>query len=137
MMMVVVLIFTVCWLPYHIYFIITFYYPNINQETYIQRLFLAIYWLAMSNSMYNPIIYYYMNSRYVFEVYFMLSVYEVFILNWLLVCSIFIIQVEQNILARTEEKIEFRENSEIFFSFLLDKFSLEMGVWVLFNYLRK
>ncbi|KAL5284974.1 TACR2 family protein [Megaselia abdita] len=64
MMMVVVSIFAVCWLPFHIYFILTFYYPQITEEDYIQELYLAIYWLAMSNSMYNPIIYYYMNSRF-------------------------------------------------------------------------
>ncbi|KAJ6637260.1 Tachykinin-like peptides receptor 99D [Pseudolycoriella hygida] len=64
MMMVVVLIFAVCWLPFHVYFIITSYYPKITKFEYIQEIYLAIYWLAMSNSMYNPIIYCWMNSRF-------------------------------------------------------------------------
>lgn len=65
MMMVVVIIFAVCWLPYQLYFIIIAYYPKITRSKYIQETFLAIYWLAMSNSMYNPIIYCWMNARYV------------------------------------------------------------------------
>ncbi|KAF4525103.1 hypothetical protein B566_EDAN006325 [Ephemera danica] len=63
MMMVVVLIFVVCWLPFHVYFILTSHLPEITNWTYIQEVYLAIYWLAMSNSMYNPIIYCWMNSR--------------------------------------------------------------------------
>jgi uncharacterized RDD family membrane protein YckC len=63
MMIVVVSIFAVCWLPFHIYFILTSSMPEITNENYIQELYLAIYWLAMSNSMYNPIIYCWMNSR--------------------------------------------------------------------------
>lgn len=65
MMIVVVVIFGVCWLPFHMYFIVTSYYPEITNFKYIQEIYLAIYWLAMSNSMYNPIIYCWMNSRLV------------------------------------------------------------------------
>nr|XP_970102.3 PREDICTED: tachykinin-like peptides receptor 99D isoform X2 [Tribolium castaneum] len=64
MMMVVVIIFAVCWLPYHLYFIVISYFPEITNSTYIQETYLAIYWLAMSNSMYNPIIYCWMNARF-------------------------------------------------------------------------
>ncbi|XP_070526208.1 tachykinin-like peptides receptor 99D isoform X3 [Cardiocondyla obscurior] len=64
MMIVVVVIFAVCWLPFHMYFIVTSYLPEITNEPYIQEVFLGIYWLAMSNSMYNPIIYCWMNTRH-------------------------------------------------------------------------
>ncbi|XP_011871716.1 PREDICTED: tachykinin-like peptides receptor 99D isoform X2 [Vollenhovia emeryi] len=64
MMIVVVVIFAVCWLPFHMYFIVTSYLPEITNEPYIQEVFLGIYWLAMSNSMYNPIIYCWMNTRF-------------------------------------------------------------------------
>ncbi|KAL3278805.1 hypothetical protein HHI36_016328 [Cryptolaemus montrouzieri] len=64
MMMVVVIIFAVCWLPYHLYFIVTSYFPEITNAPYIQETYLAIYWLAMSNSMYNPMIYCWMNARF-------------------------------------------------------------------------
>eukprot|EP00095_Tigriopus_kingsejongensis_P012504 maker-scaffold221_size251850-snap-gene-1.11 protein:Tk12504 transcript:maker-scaffold221_size251850-snap-gene-1.11-mRNA-1 annotation:"neuropeptide gpcr a24" len=63
MMVMVVFIFGVCWLPYHIYFIISNAYPEINFSPHIQDIYLAIYWLAMSNAMYNPMIYCFMNSR--------------------------------------------------------------------------
>ena len=37
MMMMVVLIFIVCWLPYHTYFITANIYPEINHSEYIQE----------------------------------------------------------------------------------------------------
>ncbi|CAG4918000.1 unnamed protein product [Colias eurytheme] len=64
MMIVVVVIFAVCWLPFHVYFIVTSYYPDVVNYKYIQEIYLGIYWLAMSNSMYNPIIYCWMNSKF-------------------------------------------------------------------------
>ncbi|CAH4035652.1 unnamed protein product [Pieris brassicae] len=64
MMIVVVVIFAVCWLPFHVYFIVTSYYPDVVNYEYIQEIYLGIYWLAMSNSMYNPIIYCWMNSKF-------------------------------------------------------------------------
>ncbi|XP_076360621.1 tachykinin-like peptides receptor 99D [Tachypleus tridentatus] len=64
MMIVVVFIFTVCWLPYHIYFLLAHHHPQIISTNYVQHIYLSIYWLAMSNSMYNPIIYCWMNSRF-------------------------------------------------------------------------
>ncbi|CAG9136568.1 unnamed protein product [Plutella xylostella] len=64
MMMVVVVIFAVCWLPFHVYFLVTSYYPDVVNYEHIQEIYLGIYWLAMSNSMYNPIIYCWMNSKF-------------------------------------------------------------------------
>ncbi|XP_050685417.1 tachykinin-like peptides receptor 99D [Leptidea sinapis] len=64
MMIVVVVIFAVCWLPFHTYFLVTSYYPDVVNYEHIQEIYLGIYWLAMSNSMYNPIIYCWMNSKF-------------------------------------------------------------------------
>ncbi|XP_068631120.1 tachykinin-like peptides receptor 99D [Battus philenor] len=64
MMIVVVVIFAVCWLPFHVYFLVTSYYPEVVNYPHIQEIYLGIYWLAMSNSMYNPIIYCWMNSKF-------------------------------------------------------------------------
>ncbi|XP_063360190.1 tachykinin-like peptides receptor 99D isoform X4 [Cydia amplana] len=64
MMIVVVLIFAVCWLPFHVYFVVTAYYPELTNQEYIQEVYLGIYWLAMSNSMFNPMIYCCMNSKF-------------------------------------------------------------------------
>ena len=61
---VVVLIFMVCWAPYHIYFIVVYHVPTIMRSSYVCHLFLFFYLLAMSNSCVNPIIYYWMNKRF-------------------------------------------------------------------------
>ncbi|XP_056259833.1 tachykinin receptor 1b [Seriola aureovittata] len=63
MMIVVVCTFAVCWLPYHIYFLLHQFFPDLFEQRYIQQVYLAVMWLAMSSTMYNPIIYYCLNSR--------------------------------------------------------------------------
>merc|ERR1711974_389887 len=37
---------------------------GIRRQPYIQHVYLGFYWLAMSNSMFNPLIYYWMNARF-------------------------------------------------------------------------
>ncbi|KAF7495164.1 Tachykinin-like peptides receptor 86C [Sarcoptes scabiei] len=64
MLIFVVVVFAVCWLPYHIYFITTYQWPHLTTVKGIQHIFLAIYWLAMSNSLLNPIILLMMNNRF-------------------------------------------------------------------------
>ncbi|XP_061684761.1 neuromedin-K receptor-like isoform X2 [Syngnathoides biaculeatus] len=63
MMMVVVVTFALCWLPYHVYFMVTGLNKNLSKWKSIQQVYLAVLWLAMSSSMYNPIIYCCLNSR--------------------------------------------------------------------------
>ncbi|CAH1101890.1 unnamed protein product [Psylliodes chrysocephalus] len=60
----VVMIFGVCWLPYHGYFIYVYFDTNILFYKYTQHVYLGFYWFAMSNAMVNPIIYYWMNARF-------------------------------------------------------------------------
>ncbi|XP_068614150.1 substance-K receptor-like [Brachionichthys hirsutus] len=64
MMVVVVVTFAMCWLPYHVYFILGSFNKEIYKEHYIQQVYLAIFWLAMSSTMYNPIIYCCLNQRF-------------------------------------------------------------------------
>ncbi|XP_076149274.1 tachykinin receptor 3a [Alosa pseudoharengus] len=64
MMIIVVVTFAICWLPYHIYFLLSGLYRPINRWKYIQQVYLSIMWLAMSSTMYNPIIYCCLNSRF-------------------------------------------------------------------------
>ncbi|XP_041922698.1 substance-K receptor [Alosa sapidissima] len=64
MMIVVVVTFAICWLPYHIYFILGSFNRDIYKQHYIQQVYLAIFWLAMSSTMYNPIIYCCLNQRF-------------------------------------------------------------------------
>ncbi|KAL2083246.1 hypothetical protein ACEWY4_021019 [Coilia grayii] len=64
MMIVVVVTFAICWLPYHIYFILSSISMDIYNQHFIQQVYLAIFWLAMSSTMYNPIIYCCLNQRF-------------------------------------------------------------------------
>ncbi len=74
MFIVVVIIFAVCWLPYHVYFIYTYHHKEIVRKPFIQHVYLGFYWLAMANSMFNPLVYYWMNARYCIFIYFWLFV---------------------------------------------------------------
>lgn len=65
MFILVVLIFGLCWLPYHGYFIYVYYDTKVIFSKYTQHVYLSFYWLAMSNAMVNPLIYYWMNARLV------------------------------------------------------------------------
>ncbi|KAL1445456.1 hypothetical protein MTO96_045021, partial [Rhipicephalus appendiculatus] len=62
MLFTVVLLFAVCWLPYHAYFLYVSHNPDVVYLDHIQHVYLAMYWLAMSHAMCNPLIYYCMNK---------------------------------------------------------------------------
>uniref|UniRef100_A0A3B3BKS9 Neuromedin-K receptor n=1 Tax=Oryzias melastigma TaxID=30732 RepID=A0A3B3BKS9_ORYME len=64
MMIIVVVTFALCWLPYHVYFIVTGLNKRLSKWKYIQQVYLSVMWLAMSSTMYNPIIYCCLNSRF-------------------------------------------------------------------------
>ncbi|TSR04312.1 Substance-P receptor [Bagarius yarrelli] len=64
MMIVVVCTFAVCWLPYHVFFLLHQFFPLLFEKPFIQQVYLAIMWLAMSSTMYNPIIYCCLNDRF-------------------------------------------------------------------------
>lgn len=64
MLLIVVILFTVSWLPYHAYFIYLFHHPAAAYADCIQHVYLAMYLLAMAHTAYNPIVYYCMNQRF-------------------------------------------------------------------------
>ncbi|CAB1431726.1 unnamed protein product [Pleuronectes platessa] len=64
MMIIVVVTFALCWLPYHVYFIVTGLNKRLSKWKNIQQVYLSVLWLAMSSTMYNPIIYCCLNSRF-------------------------------------------------------------------------
>ncbi|XP_010790132.1 neuromedin-K receptor-like [Notothenia coriiceps] len=64
MMIIVVVTFALCWLPYHTYFIVMGLNKRLSRWKYIQQVYLSVLWLAMSSTMYNPIIYCCLNSRF-------------------------------------------------------------------------
>ncbi|XP_075262991.1 tachykinin-like peptides receptor 99D [Convolutriloba macropyga] len=53
----VVCIFLLCWLPIRLYQVIKFIYPSILKSPLVPKFYLAAYWLGVSNSTWNPIIY--------------------------------------------------------------------------------
>ncbi|KAJ0050922.1 hypothetical protein NL108_009916, partial [Boleophthalmus pectinirostris] len=62
MMIIVVVTFALCWLPYHVYFIVMGLNKDLGRRKFIQQVYLSVLWLAMSSTMYNPIIYCCLNS---------------------------------------------------------------------------
>ena len=67
MLMTMSTLFTLCWMPLHIFFIIASYKPGwmekISQET-ANILYFSVTWLALSNSFQNPIIYGFLNNNF-------------------------------------------------------------------------
>lgn len=57
MLVIVVVLFGVCWLPLQMYNILQVTWPQINSYRYINIIWFFCDWLAMSNSCYNPFIY--------------------------------------------------------------------------------
>ncbi|VDM98913.1 unnamed protein product [Thelazia callipaeda] len=65
MLALVVMIFMVLWLPYQLYFAVLYTYVGaLFDHKMSLYIYLNIYWLGMSSTIFNPIIYYFMNQRY-------------------------------------------------------------------------
>ena len=64
MFVVIISVFGVCWLPYHVYFLYSYHQPTIMTLPYIKHVYLGFYWLAMANCAVNPVIYYWMGNRF-------------------------------------------------------------------------
>ncbi|XP_005110250.2 neuropeptide FF receptor 1, partial [Aplysia californica] len=70
MLVLVVIMFGVCWLPLHTFFLVIDFNPELmmNQSESQQRistvLFYSAFWLAMSNSCANPVIYGFTNDSF-------------------------------------------------------------------------
>ena len=47
-MVLVVVTFAICWLPYHLYFILGTFQEDIYCRKFIQQVYLALFWLALS-----------------------------------------------------------------------------------------
>ena len=62
-MVFMMIFFAVAWLPYHVYFLLAHHFPEILNSSNVQNIYLAIYALAMSHSMSNPLILCWMNHR--------------------------------------------------------------------------
>ena len=65
MLVIVVILFGICWLPLQTYNILQATFPQINEFKYINIIWFCCDWLAMSNSCYNPFIYGIYNVKFV------------------------------------------------------------------------
>ncbi|XP_059225305.1 RYamide receptor [Stomoxys calcitrans] len=64
MLIIVVIVFGVCWLPLQLYNILYVTIPEINEYQFIGIVWFSCDWLAMSNSCYNPFIYGIYNEKF-------------------------------------------------------------------------
>ncbi|GAB0091981.1 hypothetical protein DMENIID0001_069090 [Sergentomyia squamirostris] len=63
MMVTVVIVFTVCWLPFNILGLLL-YHEDVQSWQMLPYFWFGCHWLAMAHSCCNPIIYCYMNERF-------------------------------------------------------------------------
>ncbi|XP_073989813.1 RYamide receptor isoform X2 [Rhodnius prolixus] len=64
MMVTVVVVFTVCWLPFNMLLLIWEANPALSDWHGLPYIYFALHWLAMSHSCYNPLIYCWLNARF-------------------------------------------------------------------------
>uniref|UniRef100_A0A914UME1 G-protein coupled receptors family 1 profile domain-containing protein n=1 Tax=Plectus sambesii TaxID=2011161 RepID=A0A914UME1_9BILA len=64
MLVIVVAVFTFCWLPLETYLVLNELRPRVNEWYYINLVYFCCHWLAMSNSCLNPIIYGIYNEKF-------------------------------------------------------------------------
>ncbi|XP_076290852.1 RYamide receptor isoform X2 [Lasioglossum baleicum] len=64
MMVTVVIVFTICWLPFNIITLIIDNKPKLRSWSGLPFVWMVLHWLAMSHSCYNPVIYCWMNASF-------------------------------------------------------------------------
>uniref|UniRef100_T1J5B0 G-protein coupled receptors family 1 profile domain-containing protein n=1 Tax=Strigamia maritima TaxID=126957 RepID=T1J5B0_STRMM len=64
MMIIVVIIFTICWLPMNTLIVVADQDDSIWRFEHIVYIWFMCHWMAMSHGCYNPIIYCWMNARF-------------------------------------------------------------------------
>ncbi|XP_041364856.1 substance-P receptor-like [Gigantopelta aegis] len=64
MLITVVLMFGMCWLPIHLFFLLDAFAPNTVPHEHKEALYWGCHWLSMANSFVNPVIYGFMNDSF-------------------------------------------------------------------------
>ncbi|XP_075264753.1 substance-P receptor-like [Convolutriloba macropyga] len=61
MLIALVCVFAVTWIFFHVVFLINFFDEHFFDE-WVLKVYLGSFWLAMSNTMYNPMVYCSLNA---------------------------------------------------------------------------
>ena len=75
MLILVVLMFGICWLPLHVFTLVINFdptllkYTSVGDEQFYLGVYLSVHWLAMSNSFANPLIYAFTNDSFRVSIY--------------------------------------------------------------------
>jgi hypothetical protein len=70
MLTVMVSLFAVCWLPLHVFTVVVDFVPGLRNEDSltadgtIVAIYTAVHWLAMSNSLVNPLVHGFLNDSF-------------------------------------------------------------------------
>ncbi|NP_001161681.1 tachykinin receptor-like protein [Saccoglossus kowalevskii] len=64
MLVVVLLMFALCWMPLHVFNIVQRVHRDLKQQDITRQINAALIWIAMSNSFVNPVIYCFMNDSF-------------------------------------------------------------------------
>ncbi|XP_002732002.1 RYamide receptor-like [Saccoglossus kowalevskii] len=64
MFALIVFIFAICYLPIHTFILLLDHHPQIQMFHFIKVVYFAVHWTAMSNCVYNPFVYCWMNAKF-------------------------------------------------------------------------
>lgn len=68
LLIIVVVVFALCWMPLNLYHILTDFHPDTSVFRYNSTAFFVFHWIAISSTCYNPFVYCWMNESFRKEV---------------------------------------------------------------------
>ncbi len=68
MLILVVVIFCICWMPLNMYHLLTDFHPDSDRFHHNSSAYLACHWFAISSVCYNPFIYCWLNESFRYEI---------------------------------------------------------------------
>ncbi|KAK3589850.1 hypothetical protein CHS0354_015870 [Potamilus streckersoni] len=68
MLVIVVIVFAICWMPLNLYHLLTDFHPDVETFHYNSTVFFVCHWIAISSTCYNPFIYCWLNDTFRSEI---------------------------------------------------------------------